>query len=204
MTSGGPFFMSKLQGPQKLVDVLNSSPEEERSLERPKKQAQSESEKPQKNKSSAYQYCLFLLSGQDYSEYKIRQKLRQKQYEATEIEETIAKLSEKNYLREEEYKRLLARKLMRKGKADGLIRRQVEQEKLSISAQELTELRDEVGLSKEDALAQLVKKKMRGKAWSSDREERQKQQEKVYRFLLSRGFSYDEAKSAVKAVPQAE
>ena len=188
--------MTKLSGPQKLIDVLSSVQETEAEIPRPKKREYVP--KDQRPKSPAYQYCLFLLSGQDYSEYKLRQKLKLKGYEATEIDETLTKLIEKKYLREEEYKKLLVKKLMRKGKADGLIRRQIEQEKLTIDSSEMNALREETGVSKEDTITQLVMKKTRGKPGPTDRAERQKLQEKIYRFLLSRGFSYDDAKKAVK------
>ena len=196
-------------GPKKLTDILISPEVEEFSEERParrEKQAFAEKKPFERKKPAtpAYQYCLYLLSGQDYSEYKLRQKMRTRLYEKTEIDETIAKLIEKKFLREEEYKKLLVKKLMRKGRADGLIKRQVEQEQLKVGADELLELRAETGVSKDEMITQLVSKKMRGGTWSTDRDQRRKQQEKIYRFLLSRGFSYDDAKKAVKAVTENE
>lgn len=187
---------NKLAGPQKLIDALLAQ-----ELDAPEEQIipKVEDKDPRRPRSSPYQYSLYLLSGQDYSEYKLRQKLKAKGYEAPEIDEAVTKLIEKNYLREEEYKKLLVRRLMRKGKADGLIRRQVEQEQLKVSAEELAECREDTGMSKDETIAQLVQKKLRGKSWPLDRTERQKLQEKVYRYLLSRGFSYDDAKKAVKA-----
>lgn len=148
---------------------------------------------------TAYVCALALLAGQDYSEYKLRQKLRQKGYAGEELDETLARLKEKNYLREGEYKKLLAKKLMRKGQADGLVKRRLEQEHLQIDATELGELRDDCGVAQEDALAQLVAKKLRGQAWPTEMEARQKLQAKVYRFLLSRGYSYQDAKRALTA-----
>lgn len=183
--------MTKLSGPQKLIDVLKA---EESVQEEVKPEFKTE-----KKKSSPYQYALYLLSGQDYSEYKIRQKMRTKNFEQVEIDEAIEKLIEKKYLREEEYKRVLVKRLMRKGKADGLIKRQIEQEKLNIDSAELEELREETGTPKEEMLAQLVEKKMRGKSWPTDRAELQKLQQKIYRYILSRGFSFDDAKTAIKA-----
>ena len=183
--------MSKLSGPQKLIDALKASAPAEDEV-RPQVTEE-------KKKSSPYQYALYLLSGQDYSEYKIRKKLRSKGFEQIEIDETVERLIAKSYLREEEYKRVLVKRLMRKGKADGLIKRQIEQEKLHIDTAELEELREESGTPKEEMIAQLVEKKMRGKTWPTDRAELQKLQQKIYRFLLSRGFSFDDAKAAVKA-----
>jgi len=191
--------MNKLSGPQKLIDALASVEEEPKST-RPEKERPAKREfkpKDHKPKSSAYQYSMFLLGGQDYSEFKLRKKLKSKGYEETEINEALTKLIEKNYLREEEYKKLLARKLIRKGKADGMIRRQIEQEKLQIDAAQMTEIREEMGMSKEDTLSQLILKKTRGKAWPKDFAEKRKAQEKVYRYLLSRGYSYDDAKKAM-------
>lgn len=190
----------KISGPQKLVDALQAvEAEESQPRARPQREEKKQDEKPGKPKSSAYQYSLFLLSGQDYSEHKLRQKLKLKGYEATEIDETLTKLIEKNFLREEEYKKLLVKKLMRKGKADGMIKRQVQQEKLEINLEEMSELRAEIGVSKEDSILQLVNKKTHGKPWPTDRDLRQKLQQKIYRYLLSRGYSYDDAKRAVKA-----
>jgi len=92
---------------------------------------------------------------------------------------------------------LLARKLIRKGQADGMIKRRVQQEKLTLDSQEMDGLRADMGMSSEDSINQLVAKKMRGQVWPEEREKLQKLQQKVYRFLLSRGYSYDEAKRAV-------
>lgn len=188
--------MKKFSGPQKLIDVLSSIPEEapKEKSRAPKKEFKKKDFKP---KSSAYQYSLYLLGGQDYSEFKLRNKLKSKGFEPSEIDEALVQLIAKNYLREEEYKKLLARKLIRKGKADGMIKRQIEQEKLTIDADQMSEIREEMGMSKDDTLAQLIMKKTRGKAWPKDFAEKRKAQEKVYRFLLSRGFSYEDAKKAM-------
>jgi len=148
---------------------------------------------------TAYVYALALLAGQDYSEYKLRQKMQLKGYAGEELDEALVRLKEKNYLREGEYKNLLAKKLMRKGQADGLVKRRLEQEHLQIDAGELSELREDCGVAQEDALAQLVAKKLRGQPWPTEMEARQKLQAKVYRFLLSRGYSYQDAKRALTA-----
>lgn len=150
-------------------------------------------------KQSAYQYALYLLSGQDYSEFKLRQKLRLKQFEQEDIDETIKKLTEKNYLREEEYKRLLARRWMNKGYSDQMIKRRGQQEDLEFSSSELSDWRDESGRSSDEVITSLVSKKLRGKTIPSDREARQKLRDKVSRFLLCKGYGFDEIKTAINA-----
>lgn len=148
-------------------------------------------------KQSAYQYALYLLSAQDYSEFKLRQKLRLKQFEQTEIDETLTKLIEKNYLREEEYKRLLARRWIAKGYSDSMIKRRGEQEQLTFTAEELLSWRQDMDRSSDDTISLLVQKKMRGRDLPFDREGKQKLREKVSRFLLSKGYGWEDVRRAV-------
>jgi regulatory protein len=162
----------------------------------------SEEARPEKTKpaTTAYQYALYLLSGQDYSAYKIRQKMKLKGYEAEEIEQTLEKLIEKNYLREAEYKRMLAKRWISKGYSDNMIKRRGSQEKLEFCATELTQIRDESGASSSEVIAKLVEKKMRGQNIPTDRTAKQKLREKVTRSLLSKGYSWEEVKRAVDLV----
>jgi len=149
-------------------------------------------------KQSAYQYCLYLLSGQDYSEYKLRQKLKLKGFEAVEIDETMSKLIEKNYLRQEEYQRLLTRKLISKGYSDSMIKRRAEQESLEIASIDLQTQRTDMDLSSQDIITQLIRKKLRSRSIPWDKLERQKLKDKVLRFVLSKGHSYQDCKTAIE------
>lgn len=150
-------------------------------------------------KQSAYQYSLYLLSGQDYSEYKLRQKLKLKGFEAPEIEETLTRLIEKNYLRQEEYQRLLTRKLIAKGYSDSLIKRRAEQESLQIDSTDLQAQRSDLDLSSQDIIIQLIKKKLRSRSIPTDKLEKQKLKDKVLRFVLSKGHSYQDCKTAIES-----
>ncbi|MBY0516161.1 MAG: recombination regulator RecX [Bacteriovoracaceae bacterium] len=154
-------------------------------------------EKP-KPKSTAYQYALYLLSGQDYSAFKLKQKLKLKGYEVDEIETTLSLLIEKNYLRESEYKRLLAKRWISKGYSDQMIKRRGEQEALTFDSEELKDWRNESGSQSEDVIEKLVQKKLRGQTIPSDRLAQQKLRDKVTRFLLSKGYGFDEIKRAVQ------
>ena len=51
----------------------------------------------------AYMYLVKLLSSRDYSEYKLREKLREKKYPADEIESALNEIKSKGFLREEAY-----------------------------------------------------------------------------------------------------
>ncbi len=150
-------------------------------------------------KQSAYQYCLYLLSGQDYSEYKIRQKLKLKGFEAEEIDQTLNKLIENNFLRQEEYTRLLTRKLISKGYSDTMIKRRAEQESLEIEPADLQEQRSDLDLSSQDSITQLIKKKLRNRSIPADKLEKQKLKDKVLRFVLSKGHSYQDCKAVIES-----
>ena len=148
---------------------------------------------------TAYQYALYLLSAQDYSDHKMRQKLKLKGYETEEIETTMSILVEKNYLREDEYKRMLAKRWISKGYSDNMIKRRGGQEKLEFASADLTTIRQESGANSSDVITKLVAKKLRGQDIPTDRNAKQKLRDKVSRFLLSKGYGWDEVKRAIDA-----
>ncbi len=148
--------------------------------------------------SKIYSYCIYLLSKQDYSEFKMRQKLRQKRdFLPHEIDETIASLKAKGYLREDAYRRLFIRKWMQKGESEQKIRQRGAMEKLQFEPEEFSTVEEELGFNEDDSIEKLVEKKLRSKEIPSDSKERGKLRDKVLRFLISKGHGYDEAKKAL-------
>lgn len=147
-----------------------------------------------------YNYCIHLLARQDYSEFKLRQKLRSKpQNLPEEIDEAITKIKERGLLHEENYRRLFIRKWLIKGESEDKIRRRASQEKLQLSNEEFKLAADELGVSSEDNILKLIQKKLRMKEIPKDRESFYKLREKTLRFLISKGHSYDEAKTSLDA-----
>ena len=145
-----------------------------------------------------YNYCIHLLARQDYSEFKLRQKLRSKpQNLPHEIDEAIEKIKGNGLLREESYRRLFIRKWLMKGESEEKIRRRGSQEELVFSEEEFESAAQELGLSSEDNIQKLIEKKLRMKEIPNDREAFFKLREKTLRFLISKGHSYDEAKSSL-------
>lgn len=145
-----------------------------------------------------YNYCIHLLARQDYSEFKLRQKLRSKpQNLPHEIDETIEKLKEKGLLREASYRRLFIRKWMLKGEAEDKIRRRGAQEQLEFEEGEFEAIAQELGLEDSDNLEKLIQKKLRGKEIPQDPEARYKLRDKILRYLISKGHDYQEAKSSL-------
>lgn len=147
-----------------------------------------------------YNYSIHLLARQDYSEFKLRQKLRSKKDNLPhEVEEVIEKLKEKNLLREEAYRRLFIRKWMIKGEGEEKIRKRGAMEKLEFTDDEFMAIAQELGFSDENSLEKLIQKKLRMKEIPKDPKERFKLRDKVLRFLISKGHSYEDAKASLRS-----
>lgn len=148
--------------------------------------------------SRIYNYCIHLLARQDYSEFKLRQKLRSKpQNLPHEIDEALEKLKAKGLLKEENYRRLFIRKWMIKGEAIDKIRQRGAMEKLELQDEEFELVSAELGIKEEDNLEKVIQKKMRSKAIPTDPAEKQKLKEKVLRYIISKGYDYSEAKRSL-------
>lgn len=145
-----------------------------------------------------YNYCIHLLARQDYSEYKLRQKLRSKPQNLPHmIDEVIPKLKKRGLLREESYRRLFIRKWMMKGESEDKIRRRGAQEKLEFNSEEFRMVEQELGFTDEESIEKLVAKKLRSKAIPTNPLEKQKLRDKVLRFLISKGHDFGDAKKAI-------
>jgi regulatory protein len=147
-----------------------------------------------------YDYCIFLLSRQDYSEFKLRQKLRMKQHLPHEIDEVVEKIKGQGYLREESYRRLFIRKWMLKGESKEKIIQRGAQEKLQFEQDEFQRVAQELGTTDQDSLQRLLEKKLRGKAIPQDFMEKRKLQDKVLRYLISKGHSFEAAKRSLQEI----
>lgn len=147
----------------------------------------------------AYNYAIFLLSRRDYSIYKMKKKLQEKKYPDDVANSTIELLLEQNYLREEEYKRQRIKQLILKGYADGYIIQKLEQEKLFCEKEDLDAIRSQRHeMSTEQIIISLIEKKLRTNEIPQDKWAQKKLQDKILRFLLSKGFHYSDVKAPVE------
>lgn len=172
-------------------------------LEQLKKQISEIKEKPVRAEEDGdvrriYNYCVHLIARQDYSEYKLRQKLRSKPQNLPHmIDEAIEKIKAKGLLREEAYRRLFIRKWMMKGESEDKIRKRGAQEKLQFEDEDFELCSRELGFTDDDSLEKLVAKKLRSKDIPKDPKEKFKLRDKVLRFLISKGHGFDEARKAL-------
>ena len=149
--------------------------------------------------SRIYNYSIHLLARQDYSEFKLRRKLRSKKDNLPhEVEEVLAALKEKGLLKEEAYRRLFIRKWMMKGESEQKIRQRGGMEKLEFGPLEFEAVELELGFTDGESLEKLIHKKLRSKEIPTDYKEKSKLRDKVLRFLISKGHSYDDSRKALK------
>lgn len=148
-------------------------------------------------KKTCYQYSLDLLARRDYSKHKLSEKLRSREFTEEEIDEAIESLTEKNYLREEEYARMRVQAMLFKGYANSYIKQKCSLEKLQVDDDFIDEIRQERGHSTHSEIKRLIQKKLRGKDIPSEFEPRMKLQNKVTAFLASRGYNYSQIKEAL-------
>lgn len=142
----------------------------------------------------AYSYIVKLLSSREYSEHKLREKLRTKKFPANEIDDALTEIKAKGYLREEVYTESRVRGLMNKAYSPNYIRQKLAQEKLTVSEEEIQEIFQENHVSEEEQIERLVKKKV-GSKTNLDFD----QQGKILRYLISKGHDFSTSKKVLKA-----
>ena len=146
---------------------------------------------------TCYQYAINLLARRDYSAFKLRQKLKSREYSEEEIEETLTILIDKNYLREDEYLRLRIQGLLYKGYSNSYIRQKCQMENLSPSDADIDFYREELRLTSDGEIDRLIQKKLRGSPLPQDYTERQKALNRIMNFLASKGHNYDAIKKGI-------
>ena len=151
------------------------------------------------SESSSFKYALRLLARRDYSEYKLKQKLRDRGHSKEEITKTITELLERNYLREDLYREARIRGLMHKGLSPSSIQRRLAEEFCQASLHEIEAIFQDQHVETNDQIERLILKKM-PKTWPETREESYKIENKILRFLLSKGHSYQETKSCLEGI----
>jgi regulatory protein len=134
----------------------------------------------------AFNTALRLLTRRDHSKYELSQKLKQRNFEDDIIEKVFQECERLDYLNDERTARVLIDQLLRKGYGAKRIQHDLNRKGLTgkrmadIFTAKISDL-----IERESAERVLAKNIRR-----YDREnDRQKRNDKIYRFLYSRGFS---------------
>lgn len=147
---------------------------------------------------SAYETVLYLLSRQNYSEFKLRNKLKQKEFSEAEISDAITKAKEKNYFNEESYIRSKILYRVQKGESTQFIKNRLTQENIEVTKTEIEELASDNQLDQFEILKTLINKKLKGEEFKNLPP---KKQQSLLGHLLRKGHRYDEIKKAIKDIP---
>ena len=107
----------------------------------------------------AYSYIVKLLSSRDYSEYKLREKLKDKKFIDSEIDDALNEIKNRGYLKENVYNEARIRSLMNKNYSPGYILQKLNQEHLDTKLEEIVEIFNENQVSTQDQIELLIKKK---------------------------------------------
>ena len=141
----------------------------------------------------ALNYVLKLLAIRDYSEYELRCKMQAKAFSEQEIEQTIAKCQEKNWQNDFRFCEYFL--LSRVHKGYGLQRIKQELQQKGIQNEVMQHALEQSDIDWYALAQQTLAKKFPDYATVSDFKTKQK----MWRFLLSRGFSQEEISEAFKA-----
>ena len=138
---------------------------------------------------SAYTYLVKILSLRDYSEFNLREKLKERKYSFDEIENAICEIKNKGYLREDLYASSRIKIFMEKGYSPTYILQKMEQENITITLENIDAVFNEHQISHEDQIERLVRKKIQGKSDFDFKSEN-----KILRYLISKGHDFSLAK----------
>lgn len=150
---------------------------------------------PAKKSQKAYMYLVKIISARDYSEHKLREKLRERKYPTDEIESAIAEIKSKGYLREDVYAEARVKAFMHKGYSPNYIRQKLAQEHLTVTDEEIEAIFIEYRTSPEEQMDRLIRKKMHGKTEFDYAGE-----SKILRYLISKGHDFGSAKKIMKEI----
>ena len=143
----------------------------------------------------AYSYIVKLLSSRDYSEYKIREKLKLKEFPAIEIEDALNEIKSRGFLRETVYNESRIRSLMNKNYSPNYILQKLNQEHLDTNIEQIVDVFNENQVSSLDQIEWLIKKKIqRNTEFDFDG------QNKILRYLLSKGHELDESRKCLNTI----
>lgn len=136
----------------------------------------------------AYLYSIKLLTKRDYSSAKLRNKLVEKKYCVTAIDQVIKELLERRFVRDELFAEARIKALMHKGYSPSFICKILLQEALPMSLESIHAIFSEYNLTTEEQIAQLINKKMPKKViYQADQQLITKHKNRVLRYLVSKG-----------------
>jgi SOS response regulatory protein OraA/RecX len=150
---------------------------------------------------TAYNKAIKLLSKQDYSEPRLKQKLQTAGMSDEMIESAVIKLKRQNLLQENTYINNFIRKHMRKGFSISYIREKLERENLIVDDEKIAEVFNEEDLTHNKQIKSLINKKLpQGFRPPANDIDRQKLINRLLGHLFSKGHNIDDGLSYLQTI----
>lgn len=158
-----------------------------------------EKEKKPRPKNTAYLYGIRILAKRDYSEVKLRQKMRDKKFEFDEIDVAVEQIKELGYLREDYYIEARIKGFMHKHYPPFNIQQRLRNESLEVPLEDIQAVFDEYKITERSQIEHLIDKKTRRGVPEAGTEEFFKFREKVLGSVHRKGHNLSLAKNVFDA-----
>ncbi len=153
---------------------------------------------------TAYHYLVKLLSKRDYSEHKLIEKLREKEFQSFEIEGAIAEIKSRGFLRADLYAESKIKGLMEKGYSPDYIRQRLDGEQITVTNEIINNVFVEYQITPEDQIWRLIQKKIPNnkKNDQASTELSYEEESKILRYLMSKGHDFQDSKKVMKKMTE--
>lgn len=143
----------------------------------------------------AFKYCIHLIAKQDYSKFKLSQKLISKGYSQTVVDICVKKLQDLDYLREADYTRMRVLGIIKKGYGTRYVIQKCSQENLVVDESLIYEILEQEEICMDNILSYQVEKRTRGHNFEQmPQDVKYKTISKIRTQLFSRGFDLEAIK----------
>ncbi len=151
----------------------------------------------------AYRYAMRLISMRNYSYKKLLNKLIEKNHGKEISKLAINKLNNEGFYKEEYFTNSFVRSLIKKGNSLDLVKRSLQHEGIQLTIAELKEKSAELTNEKYSEIKQIEdlinKKQNLLLKWATlEKNEKYQAEQKMMRFLVSKGHQFDACKTAIK------
>lgn len=146
-------------------------------------------------------YCLRIVSMRDYSEFKLKEKLRERGYPAEIVTNSIEEMKKFGYMKEENYRQAKIKMRFRQGKSSRLIIEELKQEKITVTNLHIEEALSDLNLSEDVILKTIIHKKIKNAELKNlDYESKIKLERKLMSTLIRHGYEFTKIKKMLNSV----
>lgn len=134
----------------------------------------------------ARSYVLWLLARRDYPRRQLEEKLRKRELSPEQIKTLLNTLAENGLYKEETFKKLRTRQLLKKGFGPSMVKAKMSRDRIVPTQEELNTAYDELELSPEAQIKQLIEKYTKRYEYLALEQRALKQ--RIIQALLRKGF----------------